>query len=826
MAISTNGTVLTRLAGALYNTQMSNATYAEVAALDPATLANTLYARDFSTSTDLAVATTLVTNLGLSTVAGLSNWVAAQLTAAGSAKGAKVVDLLNGFAQMSADATYGAAATAFNTKVDAALALSQTTGNAGGTFAAAGTAAAVFTLVTGIDDIAGTSADETFNAIQTGDSDETFSAYDAIAGGAGTDTLNITNTEAAVLNLANVSGIENIVYRSTGGGGTIDMDKFTGETSLTMDRTVGTQDVSNFGIATALTVTNSTATMDSTVTYKSTLVTGTADAGSVTLNGVTAGADLEFSGAVESFAVTTTGAASAFADLVLPSTVTELSIDAGVALTVATTFTAAAVEELTITGAGAVSITPALADTVEVVDASAATGIVTLKMGNADQVITGGTANDVIDMDAYLDKNDSIDLGEGTDTLRIDVDGLSAGVFDLDISNVEVFRFDNTGSNNGAINMDNLTPTRIRFDGVNGASQTATTGVVTLTDVTTAVTNFELIGVGSGTGGAPSDNVAFNGLTVDYDVSGATNVAEATISINNGGVTGDDFFVQKITIDNTESIVISAADVGAAAADELTITEIEGNDVEVVTIISNQEVIVNDIDGDVLETVDLSGVAAGGAAVTISDHAASLTIYGSDGNDTVTMTDNTSSSEVEVDLGAGNDTYVSVDATDTITTGAGSDTVAFQGDENDDANVITDFTVGAGGDIVDIVSSAVALDSGNVSDFEKDTSQATGANLTAVDGLLAIDFAEVADLATGTVLSFIQDFYGTGGTAELVFGDSADNIYLLVDDGTDTGLYLLDAGATDSSGTTVTLIATFQGVEVAGFTAANFADFI
>jgi hypothetical protein len=53
----------------------------------------------------------------LTAVEGLANWVAAQLTAAGANKGAKVVDLLNGFAQMSSDATYGTAATAFNTKV-------------------------------------------------------------------------------------------------------------------------------------------------------------------------------------------------------------------------------------------------------------------------------------------------------------------------------------------------------------------------------------------------------------------------------------------------------------------------------------------------------------------------------------------------------------------------------------------------------------------------------------------------------------------------------------------------------------------------------------
>ena len=85
MAISTNGTVIARLAGGLYNTVMSNATYLEVAALDPSTLANTLYSRDFAKSTDLSVATTLLANLGLSAEAGLDAWVAAQLTAAGAA---------------------------------------------------------------------------------------------------------------------------------------------------------------------------------------------------------------------------------------------------------------------------------------------------------------------------------------------------------------------------------------------------------------------------------------------------------------------------------------------------------------------------------------------------------------------------------------------------------------------------------------------------------------------------------------------------------------------------------------------------------------------
>jgi Ca2+-binding RTX toxin-like protein len=148
MAISSNGTVLARLAGGLYNQTLSNSDFTGITAAiktaaDINTFANEAFARDFAGKTDAQVATTLLANLGLSSVAGLNNWVAAQLTAAGSAgKGAKIVSMLNDFAGMTADATYGAAAAAFNAKATSALALSQTSGSAGGDFNASATLAA------------------------------------------------------------------------------------------------------------------------------------------------------------------------------------------------------------------------------------------------------------------------------------------------------------------------------------------------------------------------------------------------------------------------------------------------------------------------------------------------------------------------------------------------------------------------------------------------------------------------------------------------------------------------------------------------------------
>jgi len=252
MAISTNGTVLARLAGALYNTQMSNATYKEVASLDPSALANTLYARDFSASTDAAVATTLVTNLGLSSITGLNNWVAAQLTAAGSAKGAKVVDLLNSFAQMTADTTYGAYATAFNTKVDAALALSQTTDNKGGTFAAAGVdSGATFALTAGVDTFAGATANDTINA-----SVATLGALDVINGGAGTDTLNLVDAGAvASFGGATISNVETVNVSAGGAVGAIAVAAGTTTAAVANEITLTPKSTGTFAATDILTIT-------------------------------------------------------------------------------------------------------------------------------------------------------------------------------------------------------------------------------------------------------------------------------------------------------------------------------------------------------------------------------------------------------------------------------------------------------------------------------------------------------------------------------------------------------------------------------------------
>lgn len=696
------------------------------------------------------------------------------------------------------------------------------------------TVAQTFTLTTGVDDITGTAEGDAITGVQTGADDETFGPADAIDGGAGVDTLTIINSEAAAANAVLVENVENIVYRSTAAGATLDMDNFEGETSLTMDRTGAAANVTNLELATSLTLQDLRAAANSTFTYLATDVTGTADAGAVTMDGVEDGAEVDFAGAVETFTVTTSGDASRLDNLVLPGTVTGLTVAAGADLRVDDTFTATALETLTVTGSGAVRIGPALAATVETVDASAATGAITLTMGAADQTITTGTADDVIDMQGNLDDDDTIDLGDGSDTLRIDVQGLAAGAFDLSISNVETFRFDAIEDTNGAINMDNLSVTAITIDGENGGGTDTNDGVITLTDLTTAVTTFDF--VGEGADGDPSDDVAFNGIIADYDVSGTDTVASITVNINNGGVTADDMFLDRIEGNNIEALNIVAADIGQASADELTIADIDGMDeLTSITVVADGEVIISDIDNstdDALEILDLSGITAGGATVSaITGYAdAGLTITGTGFNDTIVNANN-DGGEVSVDLGAGNDAYTSVDATETITTGTGSDTITFQGDANDDDNVITDFTAGNGGDIIDVDTSAV--DDGAADTMNTTSYALVAADTTITTGLVVVDNDalgnDAASLAVADVATYLADLDGAGGGVELDANADDEDSYIAVSDGTDTGIYLYVGDGADVAidAADLTLLVTLQGVSDAGtLTANNFADFL
>ena len=145
MSFRTNALKVQAFSGAMYGIQVGTTTMAQVTAdiTSAGGLANALngyYTSSFGSVANATVGTTVATNLGL-TGDALTNgaaYITAQLNAAAAdARGAVISNILDLFAGLTADATYGAAATAYNTKVYVANAYTGTANVAIGTVVAA-----------------------------------------------------------------------------------------------------------------------------------------------------------------------------------------------------------------------------------------------------------------------------------------------------------------------------------------------------------------------------------------------------------------------------------------------------------------------------------------------------------------------------------------------------------------------------------------------------------------------------------------------------------------------------------------------------------------
>jgi Ca2+-binding RTX toxin-like protein len=209
----------------------------------------------------MAVANILLANLNLSSVTGLNNWVSAQLTAAGAGnKGAKLVSMLNDFAGMTADATYGSYATAFNANVAAALIVVQTPGSLESSFAQAATPGEL-QLTTKVDTLTGHTFVST-PAYTPGGTDfvNTLQDEDTLTGtSAADDKLTLTlggandgaeNVIAPTLNSieiidVKVSGRANTVEGSILGG--LDFQDAAGLTTLNVNRITDNSPTGNAG---------------------------------------------------------------------------------------------------------------------------------------------------------------------------------------------------------------------------------------------------------------------------------------------------------------------------------------------------------------------------------------------------------------------------------------------------------------------------------------------------------------------------------------------------------------------------------------------------
>jgi len=835
MAISTNGTVLARVAGALYNTQLSNATYKEVAAIVTTSaslnaLVNDLYARDFASTKDLSVAQTLVSNLGLSAVAGLDNWVAAQLTAAGAAnKGAKIVELLNSFSQMSSDATYGSAATAFNTKTDTALSLAQTDGNTGGTFSAISSAVAgkVFTLTVNADSFTGTAGNDTFNAV-TASSSPTLTSSDSLVGGAGDDTLYIALGQAFTVPAGRISGIENIVLQSPVTGD-FDMTGISGATSISTQTPASAANLTNVsGATTAVSVSNTSSGATNTVTFKAAGLTGSSDALNLTLSGVNGSlivnTDTSAVNAFESATITSTGASSTLGGStdISASTVTSLTVKGDAALTFGTSNAGLTVVDGSAMTAG---LSLSSANVTAGAKVTGGSGNDTFTGGAGNDTILGGAGNDSITAGAG---NDSVDAGAGNDTVALTASVITSadtivGGDGTDTLKIGAALTYSTSTNDAAnisgfetLSSSSATAVTQNMTGLNvGNTISAYTaggaGTVTLQNIGAG---FATLSTGTQTTAGAVLGLATNGTAdaLTVNIGSAANSGTASVTL---GLSATQF--ETLTVNssgassasNTVNLGLTNAGDGLTDAVASTATSLTS-----LTVTGNRNVSIAGSGNDALKTVTASAftgdtlsvttaskvattVAAGGNyAATITTGTGADIITTGSGSDIITA----SSGNNTISAGDGNNNVSATTGDDSITSGAGDDTIAGGDGTNtitagDGANSITGgtgvdkVTTGSGNDIISVGAGNNVISAGDGTN--------TITTTTGADSVISGTGADTIDVGAG------NDTVSSGSGADSISAGAGDDS-ITAGDGNDTidastGNDYIDGGAGDDS---------------------------
>ena len=632
-----------------------------------------------------------------------------------------------------------------------------------------GMASQTFTHTTSADDFTGGGGADTFNGAHS-DAEKTWTVSDQIDGGDGSDTLSLTfGTMTAGTTMsqgATITSVENFEIKNVSGQTiTQDFSAITGEENVASNLSTGVVTVTNLASGTSFDVVGNGALTNgaSNVGYAAAVTAADLDI----MGGTTAGAITITGAAVTSVALTSTGAANTTGTITVPATATSATIDATTKLTAAITGTVLAT--ITVTGAGGADLNSAALDnTVDVINASAATGDVDILAGNtaantnpgtvdvADLTITTGSGNDEVST-VNVDATDeiSVSTGDGDDLVTIDqAIANSSATLAGDVLD-------------GGDGTDILAMTSAVANGVATATNTVSNfEEITITDALAANFSASLIGGGISTvnlaaGGTGTITGAAGTLTINVQAPltgafGATDTGTATtdvVNIVNEDAAANSLGGQAITSTGYETVNITTTGTGAATTQTVstvTITPDTGGTATLNISGGNSFTTTGIITAHV---VDASGLAAGKALVmgaameSLAAAGASATLTGSSGNDTLTG-DTGESTNISgeagndiitggtaaetIDGGAGNDIINGGGGADTITGGAGTDTITLGGTaESVDAGADNDTVVAAGnltygntyvgGDGTDTISASAGVssaDGSGVSGFE------------------------------------------------------------------------------------------------------------
>lgn len=623
----------------------------------------------------------------------------------------------------------------------------------------------------------------------TGAQIQTLTSADNLQGSGTNASLNAVLNGTEVSTKATINGVSTINLTAVGLS-TFDASNTKGAAAINSVDSTATLLVSNLGTAATIGVTNTAVgNFDQTFRFANTLASGASDTASITLNnvgrGATANTDIdinvrgESAGGFETLNVKSTGAASR-----IDSIVSNVGgADVGGAATAAgvggivggTNFT----KTLNVTGEADLRVGAALTG-VTTVDASAFTGKLNIITdAGLDVKVTGGTGADTFGFAAGLTNADTVNGGDGRDTLRVSaLTGLGDG---NKISNVEILRFDDAVA--GTFDQNKLTSVDAIVQNSTGAIVVDNFDQSASADATKGITvlNTGLVTVnveGSAGLGATSDV-----LNVKY---GATGVAAGSLLQTAAGVASDG-----LTVANVETLNLSvlADDAGQTAAGTGAITAAAATTINVTGGASGEAFSLNGGAalgvGGTLTKIDGSAFAGN---LTATGNAGAQQILGGTGDDILgTGGRGTAATQGDViTTGTGNDTVVfaATDSTAAIPSGTVSGT--FTGTERSLFTSVTDFNFGG-------ATAGTTIDLVNLSAVSAGFTNAAAANVAvvnsgAVTALTGVDFATgVANvLAAGTGVLQVGANTGANTAAAGLFSFGGET-FLIATDGAAAG---------------------------------------
>lgn len=571
-----------------------------------------------------------------------------------------------GYLAANADVAAAVTAGSFASALDHFIAFGQAEARSGsGVTAGAGTTGSSFALTSGIDNLVGTTGNDTF----TGE-DNLVSAGDSVDGGSGTDTLRIFDIGGTVA-LPQTTSIENVYVNALANN--LDFSSRTEITGIETDGQVGG---------------NLTIGAGQTVTFDSLNAAGTtnlASASSVTsvsivADGITAGETIDLTG---------TGVAT-------------LDVNAnGDASTVAIANTGANLRTMNVTGSANFDTDQAALANVTTVNASTATGNIAVLADAVNLTYTGGSGVDTVTIaGTEYSTSDVLDGGAGDgDILAMDDGDVAFTSDQTNISNFEILRIQSALAGSNTVEADHVGVNKVELF----ANASAAGAINGLTSGATLILGTAVLDVGDtlldinlsdAAGSGDVLNIDHNSTTagtsdLDMDVTGIE-----TINIDSSGSDQDAIFT--FTGAQVSSMTVLA---GTGASDDVVIGFAAG--------------------GTIVADVDASGTTGSGGLqfVGVASAVQGASITGTKNADAITG----SSADDVISTGAGVDTITVSRGVDTVTGGAGNDSflataISANATVATDRMVITDFDAGTSSTAGDTLT----LDLSNLNALEDD----------------------------------------------------------------------------------------------------------